>query len=92
MEELKKFHLLQRLTIQAPRIGILTHTAICAAIADKKNLEELQIEYLEKKYDQPAKKPILDLDGLPQSFIEAFYEGYVEDAINIKRIITLREQ
>ena len=51
MEELKKFHLLQRLTIQAPRIGILTHTAICAAIADKKNLEELQIEYLEKKYD-----------------------------------------
>ena len=29
MYELKKFHQIQRLTIQAPRIGVVTHSAIC---------------------------------------------------------------
>ena len=50
MDEIRLFNQLQVLEIHAPQPGLMTHTAICDAVAGKPNLEHLLIYYINDKH------------------------------------------
>ena len=77
MSTLKRFNLLERLKIQAPVIGIVTHRALGEAISERQNLQHLQIEYLSAKISYCSNR-ILELTNISEDLKDYLYDEYVE--------------